>query len=118
MSGQKRGLTKALKRALKRRSAIEPHIGHMKSDGKLGRNFLKGKKGAKMNAILCAIGHNLRLILNGIEAFFGCFLPWLMQKCLDFIQSISLMLFLPYAISSTKKFTSTSLRNHYAGSTI
>ena len=63
MSGQKR-LTPALKKALKRRSAIEPHIGHMKNDGKLGRNYLKGVIGDKVHAVLCAVGHNLRLILN------------------------------------------------------
>jgi len=38
ISGQKRGMTRTLKRHLKRRSAIEPHIGHMKSEGKLRRN--------------------------------------------------------------------------------
>ena len=70
ISGQRRGLTKALKKALKRRSAIEPHIGHMKSEGKLDRNYLKGMIGAKLNAILCAIGHNLRLILNHLKDIF------------------------------------------------
>ncbi len=35
ISGQKRGITRTLKKLLKRRSAIEPHIGHMKSEGKL-----------------------------------------------------------------------------------
>ncbi len=64
-SGQKRGVkTKFLKRFIKRRSAIEPHIGHMKSDGKLGRNFLKGFLGDEINAILCGVGHNLRLLFN------------------------------------------------------
>ena len=71
ISGQRRGMTRSLKKALKRRSAIEPHIGHMKADGKLGRNYLKGIGGAKMNAILCAIGHNLRLILNQLRIFFA-----------------------------------------------
>lgn len=69
MSGQK-GLSRSLKRALKRRSAIEPHIGHMKSDGKLGRNYLKGQLGDQLNALLVAIGHNLRLILNYLEFLF------------------------------------------------
>jgi IS5 family transposase len=41
-SGQRRGITRALKAMIKRRSAIEPTIGHMKSDGRLGRNPLKG----------------------------------------------------------------------------
>lgn len=60
----KRGLSLHFKKLLRRRSAIEPHIGHMKSDGKLGRNFLKGVLGDCMNAILCGIGHNVRIIVN------------------------------------------------------
>lgn len=60
----RRGLTKHYKKLLKRRQAIEPHIGHMKSDGKLGRNYLKGRLGDHLNAVLCAIGHNLRMILR------------------------------------------------------
>lgn len=71
-SGQKRGITKAIKKLLKRRQAIEPHIGHMKEEGKLRRNFLKGFLGDKLNAILCGVGHNLRFIyrqLSKIPAF-------------------------------------------------
>ncbi|ESQ13615.1 MAG: hypothetical protein N838_33440 [Thiohalocapsa sp. PB-PSB1] len=37
ISGQRRGMTPALKRDLRRRSAIEPSIGHMKTDGRLAR---------------------------------------------------------------------------------
>ena len=59
-----KGIPKALARWMKRRAAIEPTIGHMKSDGRLGRNFLLGKLGDKLNALLCACGQNLRLILN------------------------------------------------------
>lgn len=66
ISGQKRGMTKWLHTQLKRRQAIEPCIGHMKNDGKLGRNYLKGTLGDRLNAILCGIGHNLRLIYNWI----------------------------------------------------
>jgi IS5 family transposase len=64
ISGQKRGVTKSIKKLLKRRSAIEPEIGHMKNDGRLNRNYLKGKMGDMQNVILCASGHNLRKILN------------------------------------------------------
>lgn len=67
MSGQKKGMTLHLKRLLKRRQAIEPHIGHMKSDGKLGRNYLRGKVGDKNNAVLVGVGHNLRLIFRSIK---------------------------------------------------
>jgi len=64
ISGQKRGVTASIKRLIKRRSAIEPHIGHLKQEGKMGRNFLKGTIGDTMNALLCGVGHNLRLILR------------------------------------------------------
>ena len=53
-----------MRRELKRRSAIEPVIGHMKNDGRLGRNFLAGRIGDAVNALLCGAGYNLRLILN------------------------------------------------------
>jgi IS5 family transposase len=62
-SGQKRGVFGAIKRELKRRSAIEAVIGHAKNDGHLGRNYLKGRHGDAANAVLSAIGHNFRLIL-------------------------------------------------------
>lgn len=73
ISGQKRGLTKALKKQLKRRSAIEPHIGHMKETGKLRRNYLKGAIGDILNALLCAIGHNMRMIWRVIRSLFDLF---------------------------------------------
>ncbi len=63
ISGQKRGVVGAIKNELRRRSAIEPVIGHMKNDGHLGRNYLKGRAGDAANAILTAVGHNFRLIL-------------------------------------------------------
>ena len=67
ISGQRRGLTKSLKKQLKRRSAIEPMIGHMKQEGKLGLCRLKGIIGDQINALLTGVGHNLRLILNHIR---------------------------------------------------
>jgi IS5 family transposase len=68
MSGQKRGVTRAIKAMIKRRSAIEPTIGHMKADGKLGRCWLKGTIGDAMHAVLCGAGHNLRLIINKLKS--------------------------------------------------
>jgi IS5 family transposase len=67
ISGQKRGVFGAIKRELRRRSAIEPVISHMKSEGHLGRCFLKGRDGDAANAILTAAGHNLRLVLRWLE---------------------------------------------------
>lgn len=53
---------------MSRRQSIEPYIGHMKSDGKLGINYLKGKLGDKLNALLCGIGHNGRMIVNFLKS--------------------------------------------------
>jgi IS5 family transposase len=61
---QRRGLTPTIKGELRRRSAIEPMIGHMEADGRLGRNYLLGVAGDAMNPLLVAAGHNLRLLLN------------------------------------------------------
>ena len=63
ISGQKRGVFGVIKRELRRRSAIEAVIGHMKTDGHLGRCYLKGSAGDAANTILAAVGHNLRLVL-------------------------------------------------------
>ena len=71
LSGHKRGLTPTMKRELKRRSAIEPMIGHAKNDGRLGRNWLLGVVGDKINAILAAAGHNLRLVLKRLALLFA-----------------------------------------------
>jgi IS5 family transposase len=68
LSGQKRGVHGQIKRELRRRSAIEAAIGHMKTDGHLGRSFLKGRHGDQANAVLTAVGYNLRLILNWLRA--------------------------------------------------
>ncbi|QIT54438.1 IS5 family transposase [Aquisalimonas sp. 2447] len=66
-SGQKRGVnTRTLKRELKRRSAVEAVIGHMKTDGRMDRCRLKGALGDALNAVLVAAGHNIRLLLRAM----------------------------------------------------
>ena len=67
-SGQKRGVHGQIKKELRRRSAIEPVIGHCKSDGHLGRNYLKGRNGDQINAVMSAVGYNFRLILKWLKA--------------------------------------------------
>jgi len=78
ISGRKRGVTPTIGRELKRRSAIEPIIGHMKGDGKLERNHLKGTWGDKINALLCGGGHNLRIILRKLREFLSFFARFLL----------------------------------------
>jgi IS5 family transposase len=68
ISGTRRGLTPALKRLPRRRSAIEPEIGHMKTDGRLSRCPLKGTAGDAIFAVLCGCGHNTRKILAHLRA--------------------------------------------------
>jgi transposase, IS5 family len=77
---QRRGLTPTIKRELRRRSAIEPMIGHMKADGRLGRNYLLGATGDAINALLVATGHNLRLILNWLKLFVAWLMAGLMSS--------------------------------------
>jgi IS5 family transposase len=67
-SGQKRGVTRGLKAMIRRRSAIEPTIGHMKRGGKLDRNWLKGALGDALNAVPCGAGYNIRLIINKLRS--------------------------------------------------
>ena len=57
-----------IKRELRRRNAIEPIIGHTKSDGLLERNHLAGATGDAINAILVAAGHNLGLLVAWLTA--------------------------------------------------
>jgi IS5 family transposase len=68
VSGTRRGLTPRLARLLRRRSAIEPEIGHMKTDGRLARCTLKGTPGDALFAVLCGCGHNIRKILAHLSA--------------------------------------------------
>ena len=68
ISGMRRGLTPTLTAALRRRAAIEPEIGHMKTDGRLARSPLKGTIGDALFAVLCGCGHNIRKILAWLRA--------------------------------------------------
>lgn len=65
--GLRRSITRGLRAMIRRRSAIEPAIGHMKADGKLDRNWLKGALRDAMHAVLCGAGHNLRMILRKLR---------------------------------------------------
>jgi transposase, IS5 family len=74
VAGYKRGLTKAVKRALRRRAAVEPVIGHLKNDHRMGRNFLAFSEGDANNAVLAAVGYNFSLLLNWLRLLCAFFL--------------------------------------------
>ncbi len=69
ISGQKRGVTPAIKRQLRRRSAIEPVIGHLKAEHRMGRNYLGFRHGDANNAVLAAVGYNFRRLINWLRIF-------------------------------------------------
>jgi IS5 family transposase len=65
--GQKRGVSPAIKKQMKRRAAIEPVIGHVKHEHRMGRNYLAHTEGDRINAVLAAAGYNFRLLLNWLR---------------------------------------------------
>jgi transposase, IS5 family len=49
---------------MKRRAAVEPVIGHVKAEHRMERNYLKGREGDRINAVLAAAGYNFSLLLR------------------------------------------------------
>ena len=64
--GKYKTLAPKEKRWLKRRQAIEPMIGHMKSDSRMDRCWLKGARGDAIHVLSCAVGYNIRWLLRAI----------------------------------------------------
>ena len=69
-SPAKNAASSASSNAIRRRSAIEAVIGHMKTDGHLGRCHLKGRAGDAANAILTAVGYNFRIVIAWLRQLF------------------------------------------------
>lgn len=59
----------ALRKYWKRRSAIEPVIGHVKEDYRMNRNRLKGTLGDKINVLMASAALNMSKILRAIALF-------------------------------------------------
>ena len=72
VAGSKRGLTPALKRAFRRRAAVEPVIGHLKNEHRMGRNHLAHSTGDAINAVLAAVGYNFRRLLTWLALLCAC----------------------------------------------
>jgi transposase, IS5 family len=66
-TGQKRRMTPAIKREMRRRTAVEPLIGHIKNEHRMERNYLAHTQGDAINAILAAAGYNFRLLLTWLR---------------------------------------------------
>jgi transposase, IS5 family len=67
---QKRRVTPQIKREMRRRSAIEPVIGHLKNEHRMDRNYLAGHRGDANNAILAAVGCNFRRLIRWLTLLF------------------------------------------------
>jgi IS5 family transposase len=98
--GRMKRMARSQRRWLKRRQAVEPTIGHLKSDHRMGRCYLKGAQGDALNVVLAAAGFNLQWlirwitilwlrILNGLDRLREAIGPdsgnrpgsWLMNPC-------------------------------------
>jgi IS5 family transposase len=64
--GKHKSLSKQQRRWLKRRQAVEPAIGHLKSDHRMDRCWLQGQLGDALHTVLCAAGYNLRWLLRAM----------------------------------------------------
>ena len=73
-AGQKRRVTPAIKREMRRRSAVEPVIGHLKAEHRMGRNYLAHRAGDAANAILAAAGYNFSLLLKWLKLLLSAIL--------------------------------------------
>ena len=74
--GKPKRMSKAEKRLLKRRQAVELSIGHLKADRPMRRNFLKGAVGEAMNPILAAAGFNRRWLMRWLVIFWR----WILSR--------------------------------------
>jgi transposase, IS5 family len=79
--GRIKTMTKAQRRWLKRRQAVEPAIRHLKSDNRMQRCWLQGATGDALHALCCAVGYNLRWLMRavvhlGLKGLLSCLL-WL-----------------------------------------
>ncbi len=81
-SGQKRRMTPKIKRELRRRSAVEPVIGHLKSEHRMGRNYLWHRQGDAANAVLAAVGYNFRRLIRWLTLLLSQILAQLTLRLL------------------------------------
>jgi IS5 family transposase len=80
-----KNMSKIRRKRHRRRAAIEPVIGHLKQNYRLGRNFLKGVNGDQINVLLAAAAMNFKRVMNLWKQGLLDLLYW-------FLQSTNLML--------------------------
>lgn len=75
---------KKARNRFRRRAAIEPVIGHLKTDYRMARNFLKGVIGDSINLMLAAAAFNFKKLMRKLKTFFGLFYKNTEQLILEF----------------------------------
>jgi transposase, IS5 family len=70
--GQVRRVTAAIRREIKRRAAVEPVSGPVKAEHRVERNYLKGRDGDRIYAVLATASYNFSLLLRWLANFFAC----------------------------------------------
>src|SRR5438132_6324728 len=83
ITGQVRRVTRPIRREMKRRAAVEPVIGHLKAEHRMGRNYLKGRDGDRINAVLAAAGYNFSLLLRWLARLLYALIRALFPASLD-----------------------------------
>ena len=71
-----------MRKRFRRRAAIEPVIGHLKSDFRLARNFLKGTIGDTINLLMAAAAYNFKKLMDQLAFFLFLFIfrPFFTKK--------------------------------------
>jgi hypothetical protein len=67
---------------MRRRAAVEPVIGHVKAEHRMGRYYLylKSRDGARIDAVLAAAGHNSSLLLRWLALLLPSYGRWSKQR--------------------------------------
>lgn len=65
-----------------KRAGIEPTIGHLKSDYRLGRNFYKGVTGDAVNLLLAAAAYNFKRAMRALLCLFKIIREMLRERSL------------------------------------
>jgi IS5 family transposase len=83
---------KKVRERFRRRASIEPVIGHLKTDNRLSRNFLRGIVGDQINVMLAAAAFNFRKWMRKAETFFVSFYRTLERLILGAFKPVILSL--------------------------
>ena len=73
------------KKKFRRRAAIEPVIGHLKTDFRMNQNYLWGENSAQINAFLAATGWNLKKMMKQLKEEFEKSISWLLNLVIQLL---------------------------------